>query len=146
VLDGGEDKHDSDIRNLGVMITEDYVKEEAEWLKEVVKSEEFRNAKTRIVFCHMDPLTNGWHGQTTIDKYLVPILNEAGVDVMLCGHIHKFRYDEPGTKSSAKFPVICNPNLKRMDATVTAENIKFEFVDQEKVVKTINIEPGQYKK
>jgi hypothetical protein len=37
--------------------------------------------------------------------------------------------------------VICNPNLKRMDATVTAENIKFEFVDQEKVVKTINIKP-----
>ena len=146
VLDGGEDKCDSDIRNLGVMITEDYVQEEAEWLKEVVKSEEFLNAKTRIVFCHMDPKTNGWHGQTSIDKYLVPILNEAGVDVMLSGHIHKFRYDKPETISSAKFPVICNPNLKRMDATVKADNIKFEFIDEEKVVKTINIKPGEYRK
>lgn len=145
VLDGGEDKHDTDIRNLGIMITEDYVKEEAEWLKEVVKSEEFLNSKTRIVFCHMDPKDNGWYGQSTISKYLVPILNEAGVDVMLCGHIHKYRYDKPGT-TSANFPVICNPNRKRMDAVVTADNIKFEFLDEEKVVRTINIKPGEYKK
>ena len=145
VLDGGEDKPDSDIRNLGVMITEDYVKEEAEWLKEVVKSEAFLNAKTRIVFCHMDPKDNGWHGQSTICKYLVPVLNEAGIDVMLCGHIHQFKYDKPGTTSSANFPVICNPDHKRMDAIVKADNIKFEFIDQEKVVRTINIKPGEYK-
>ena len=145
VLDGGEDKHDSDIRNLGIMITEDYVKQEAEWLKEVVKSEEFRNAKTRIVFCHMQPGENGWHGQKTISKYLVPVLNEAGIDVMLCGHIHKYKYYEPGT-TSADFPVICNPNAKRMDATVKNDNIKLEFIDQEKVVKTLNIKPGAYKK
>ena len=145
VLDGGEDKHDSDIRNLGIMITEDYVKQEAEWLKEVVRSEEFVNAKTRIVFCHMQPGENGWHGQRTISKYLVPILNEAGIDVMLCGHIHKYKYYAPGT-TSANFPVICNPNAKRMDASVREDNIKLEFVDQEKVIKTINIKPGAYKK
>lgn len=145
VLDGGEDKHDSDIRNLGIMITEDYVKQEAEWLKEVVRSEEFVNAKTRIVFCHMQPGENGWHGQRTISKYLVPILNEAGIDVMLCGHIHKYKYYAPGT-TSANFPVICNPNAKRMDATVKSDNIKLEFVDQDKVVKTINIKPSAYKK
>ena len=145
VLDGGEDKHDSDIRNLGIMITEDYVKQEAEWLKEVVKSEEFKNAKTRIVFCHMQPGDNGWHGQRTISKYLVPILNEAGIDVMLCGHIHQYKYYEPG-KTSADFPVICNPNAKRMDATVKADNIKLQFVDEEKVIKTIEIKPGAYRK
>lgn len=145
VLDGGEDKHDSDIRNLGIMITEDYVKQEAEWLKEVVKSEEFKNAKTRIVFCHMQPGDNGWHGQKTISKYLVPVLNEAGIDVMLCGHIHLYKYYEPGT-TSADFPVICNPNAKRMDATVKADKIKLEFVDEEKVIKTIEIKPGAYKK
>ena len=145
VLDGGEDKHDSDIRNLGIMITEDYVKQEAEWLKEVVKSDEFRNAKTRIVFCHMQPGENGWHGQKTISKYLVPVLNEAGIDVMLCGHIHEYKYYDPGT-TSANFPVICNPNAKRMDATVKNDNIKLEFIDQEKVVKTLNIKPGAYKK
>ena len=145
VLDGGEDKHDSDIRNLGIMITEDYVKQEAEWLKEVVKSEEFKNAKTRIVFCHMQPGDNGWHGQKTISKYLVPVLNEAGIDVMLCGHIHQYKYYEPGT-TSADFPVICNPNAKRMDATVKADNIKLQFVDEEKVIKTIEIKPRAYKK
>ncbi|MBQ2966281.1 MAG: metallophosphoesterase [Bacteroidales bacterium] len=144
VLDGGEDKHDSDIRNLGIMITEDYVKQEAQWLKEVVKSEEFINAKTRIVFCHMNPDDNGWHGQATISKYLVPILNEAGIDLMLCGHIHKFRYEKPGT-TSADFPVVCNPNLKLMEASVKADNIRLEFLDENKVVETINIRPGAWK-
>ena len=41
---------------------------------------------------------------------------------------------------------ICNPNAKRMDATVKNDNIKLEFIDQEKVVKTSNIKPGAYKK
>ena len=145
-LDGGEDKHDTDIRNLGIMITEDYVKQEAEWLKEVVRSEEFLRAKTRVVFCHMDPNDNGWHGQATISKYLVPILNEAGIDVMLCGHIHKFKYDKPGTTSSANFPVICNPNRKRMDASVKADNIRLEIYDGDKVTRTIDIKPGAYRK
>jgi Icc-related predicted phosphoesterase len=145
-LDGGEDKHDTDIRNLGIMITEDYVKQEAEWLKEVVRSEEFLRAKTRVVFCHMDPKDNGWHGQATISKYLVPILNEAGIDVMLCGHIHKFKHDKPGTTSSANFPVICNPNRKRMDASVKADNIRLEIYDGDKVTRTIDIKPGAYRK
>ena len=35
---------------------------------------------------------------------------------------------------------------KRMDASVKADNIKFEFMDGEKVVKTINIKPGEYRK
>ena len=93
----------------------------------------------------MQPGDNGWHGQKTISKYLVPVLNEAGIDVMLCGHIHQYKYYEPGT-TSADFPVICNPNAKRMDATVKADNIKLQFVDEEKVIKTIEIKPGAYKK
>jgi hypothetical protein len=33
-----------------------------------------------------------------------------------------------------------------MDATVKADNIKLQFVDEEKVIKTIEIKPGAYKK
>ena len=61
-LDSGEDKADSDIRNLDIMVTEDYVAEEAEWLKGVVESEEYKNASKRIVFCHIPPYADGWHG------------------------------------------------------------------------------------
>ena len=61
-IDSGEDKPDSDIRNLGIMAVEPYVREEAEWLKGVVASEEFRSADARIVFCHMPPNPKGWHG------------------------------------------------------------------------------------
>mgnify|MGYP003302616681 CR=1 FL=1 len=78
------------------------------------------------------------------DDGKLDILNEAGIDLMLCGHIHKFRYDKPGT-TSADFPVICNPNLRLMEASVKADNIRLEFLDEEKVVKTIDIRPGAWR-
>ena len=49
-LDSGEDKVDSDIRNLDIMMTEKYVQEEAEWLKTVVESDEYKNAEVKIAF------------------------------------------------------------------------------------------------
>lgn len=128
VLDGGEDKPDSDIRNLDIMITEPYVREEAEWLKNVVESEDFRNAEVRIAFCHLQPNPDGWHGNAMVSKYLVPLLNEGGIDLMLCGHIHKYRYYAPGS-TTALFPVVCNANLQRMDASVDSDRIELKFYD-----------------
>lgn len=127
-LDSGEDKVDSDIRNLDIMITEDYVKEEAEWLKKVVASEEYRNAETKIVFCHIPPQANGWHGNMMVSKYFLPTLTGTGVDLMLCAHIHKFRYNEANTMG-ADFPIVSNANLQRIDATADAKGIQLDFFD-----------------
>ncbi|MFA6593416.1 MAG: FN3 domain-containing metallophosphoesterase family protein [Bacteroidales bacterium] len=128
VLDGGEDKCDSDIRNLGVMITEQYVKEESEWLKTVIASEDFKKAETRIAFCHMPPEPKGWHGNVMVDKYLVPTLNEGGIDLMLCAHIHAYRYDKVGT-TDAKFPIVCNPNRQLMTVDVDGKSISLNIVN-----------------
>ena len=122
VLDSGEDKCDSDVRNLDIMITEPYVKEEAEWLKKVVASDDFRNSETRIVFSHIQPDKKSWHGNAMVADYFVPILNKAGIDIMLCGHIHQFRYYKPGT-TNAKFPVVCNNMRERMDTDMDADKI-----------------------
>lgn len=130
VLDGGEDKHDSDIRNLDIMRTEDYVKEESLWLEEAVKSPECRNAKVRIAFCHMPPQPDGWYGNAMVSRYLVPSLNEAGFDLMLCGHIHKYKLFETET-TGADFPVVCNANLERMDVRVSQDGIHLEFYSPE---------------
>ncbi len=82
VLDGGEDKPDSDIRNLDLMISDPYREQEAEWLRGVVSSEEFRSAPVRIVFLHMPPSPKGWHGGAEISRLFVPILNQAGIDAL----------------------------------------------------------------
>ena len=143
VLDSGEDKPDSDIRNLGIMITEDYVKEEAEWLEKVTESEAFRNAASRIVFCHMPPGGNGWHGNAMVSRYFVPVLNRAGIDLMLCAHIHRYRYDAPGTLGN-DFPVLCNDNLTRLDAEVTPDRISINIYDASgKAVKSQTFQVGK---
>ena len=128
-LDSGEDKVESDVRNLDIMITDAYVKEEAEWLKRTLESDECRNASVRIAFCHMPPDENGWHGNAMVSKYFVPLLNEAGLDLMLCAHIHKFRLDNPGT-TDADFPVLCNANQQRLDCHVDDNGISIDIFDK----------------
>lgn len=127
-LDSGEDKVDSDIRNLGIMMAEDYVKEEAEWLKTVVASDEYRNADVKIAFCHIPPSPTGWHGNAMVSKYFVPTLNGTGLDLMLCAHIHRYSYRKPG-ENDADFPVLCNANQQRLDATVDKDGIKIDIYD-----------------
>lgn len=126
MLDGGEDKPMSDIRNLDIMITEDYVEREAEWLEQVLKSPECLNATKRIAFCHMPPGPDGWYGGATVSRLLVPALNEAGFDLMLCAHIHSFAHWKKG-EVGTEFPVVANPDKVRMVTTVTPSKIRLEF-------------------
>ena len=132
VLDGGEDKCESDVRNLDIMRTEEYVAEESLWLKKTVESVEFANAKVRIAFCHMPPSPKGWYGNAMVSRYLVPPLDSAGLDLMLCGHIHKYKlFDKEISETS--FPVVCNANQERMDALVTEKEIRLEFYNSDGV-------------
>lgn len=130
VLDSGEDKCDSDIRNMDVMITLQYMQEEAQWLKKVVASDDFKNAETRIVFSHIQPDPKSWYGNATVSKIFVPILNKAGIDLMLCGHIHQYKYYKAGT-TNAKFPVVCNNMRERMDTDLTPDKITLKMFDPE---------------
>ena len=130
VLDACEDKPDSDIEYSGIVASKPYVERQGRWLKEVLASEECRNAKVRIAFCHVPPEINGWYGAWQMCNILVPPLNEAGIDAMFCGHIHRWRVAEPdGSISNAQFPVICNPNMQRMEVTATTEEIKISTFD-----------------
>ena len=122
VLDACEDKPDSDIEYSGIVASKPYVERQGRWLKEVIASEECRNAKVRIAFCHVPPESKGWYGAAQMCNILVPPLNEAGFDAMFCGHIHRWRVAEPdGSISNAGFPVICNANMERMEVTATKD-------------------------
>jgi Icc-related predicted phosphoesterase len=118
VLDACEDKPDSDIEYSGIVASSQYIRRQEKWLKDVLDSEEYRNAEVRIAFCHVPPETKGWYGAAQMCERLVPHLNNARIDVMFCGHIHKWRVDN-GTLSNAGFPVVCNPNMQRMEVTAT---------------------------
>ena len=132
VLDACEDKPDTDIEYSGIVASKPYVERQARWLKEVLASEECKNAEVRIAFCHVPPETNGWYGAAQMCRLFVPPLNEAGIDAMFCGHIHRWRVAQPdGSISNANFPVICNPNMQRMEVSVTPSAIEINTFNTE---------------
>lgn len=98
VIDGGEDKEDSHPVYGGLSDYDSYRTEQASWVKKVVASKEWRKAEHRIVCSHM-PLTldNGekWHGPLDLSQKLIPILNEANVDLVIAGHIHRGLIEKP---------------------------------------------------
>lgn len=144
-LDSGEDKYDGDIRNLGVIMTDKYTDKEAEWLKEVLESEDFKESEVRIVFSHIQPDPKSWFGNRVVAEKFVPMLNEAGIDLMLCGHIHQYKYYEPGT-TNAKFPVVCNKNRELMITDVDNSKIKLTVFNENHVLqRKLEFKVGQYR-
>jgi len=114
VLDCGEDKPDSDIRYYGLSTTDAYREQEARWLKGVVESEEYRAAPLHIVVLHMIPGgKSSWHGEQEIRRLFVPILNEASVDIMLCGHYHRYQWIDDGSRGT-NFPILVNSNRDKL--------------------------------
>ena len=64
-----------------------------------------------------------------VSKYFVPTLNGTGLDLMLCAHIHKYRFNDANT-IGADFPVLCNANRQRIDAVVDKDGIRLDFFDE----------------
>lgn len=128
ILDSGEDKPDTDMEYAGITVYDEYRTEQAEWLKTVLESKEYKEAPFKVVVCHMPPF-GGWHGEQEVKDKFVPLLNNADVDVMLCGHLHRYMRNEP--KDGVKFPVIVNSNNTVLKAEAQNNKLSIKVLDQE---------------
>lgn len=128
VLDGGEDKPDNDIEYSGLADFDRYRAAEADWLRGVVASEEFRQAPLRIVLLHIPPLHYDWYGGREIQRLFMPLLQGAGVDLMLCGHLHKAFYT-PAGEETYDFPVLINSNRESVRVNIKGGKIEAEIKD-----------------
>ena len=132
VLDSYEDKPDDDINYSGKLVTEPFWDQESEWLKTVLGSQECKSATKRIVFCHIPPAKNGWHGNRTVYEKFVPLLNEAGIDVMFSAHTHRWAVHKVGDKNiGANFPIVVNANRERLEVTTSRDSISLRAFDTE---------------
>lgn len=133
-LDTGEDKPDTDIDYCGITDYDNYRTEQAQWLETVVASEEFKQAPYKVVVGHMPPVPwegTMWHGPWEILQKFVPVLNKAGIDLMLCGHYH---VDKPGfyyyqPTEQMEFPVLVNESVTVLRGDADAENLTVEIKD-----------------
>lgn len=127
-LDSGEDKPDSDVRFYGLSAFDRFREEEAKWLEKVVQSDEFKDAPVKVVFMHMPPVQRAWHGALEVKRLFVPILNKAGIDLMLSGHIHKHLYIASG-EDGANFPILINSNICSTDVRVNVNGLNIKLID-----------------
>jgi predicted phosphodiesterase len=132
VLDCGEDKPDSAMEYNGLVDFNSYRNNQAKWLQRVVKSQEFKNSESTIVFIHIPPFTerrgNEWYGQMHIREKFIPILNSVSIDLMVCGHTHKYTY-LPKNKTEHNFPIIICDNNTRIDLHIDDSGIKVIRID-----------------
>jgi len=131
MLDTGEDKPDNDIEYSGITDFDNYRTQQAEWLRGVVQSDEFKNAKYRVVIAHMPPvpLEDLWHGPQDFLNKMIPILNEAGVDIMFCGHLHRYVYQEPSDRF--RFPIVVNSNTSYAAFRTDGDKFHVEVVNED---------------
>lgn len=129
VLDSGEDKPDSDIEYGGTAAYDAYREAMAEWLKQAVKDEAFRSAPVKIALLHIPfDKGTGWYGNNELKRLLLPTLNEAGIDLMLSGHTHRYSYRDVGSVDN-NFPILVNSNNDKVNVKVTKSQIDMEVVD-----------------
>ena len=130
VLDAGEDKPDNDPEYSGQGAYDEYRAQELEWLKKVVKTPEIANAPQKVVLMHI-PTFDGpdaWYSQHWIAQNFTPILNEAGVKLMLCGHHHKYIIANPGEYGN-DYTIIANSNNERLDFEASSSSITVRTFD-----------------
>lgn len=130
VLDAGEDKPDTSVEYSGLADYDSYRQEELEWLKEAVKDPLFAEAPVKVAICHIPSLRfpDSWHSQIWANEYFNPVLNAAGIDLMLSGHHHRHIYVEAGECGNS-FPIIANDNEARLDFTATSGQIHVSTYD-----------------
>ena len=132
VLDSGEDKPDDSPVYAGLADFDRYRLLEAEWLKAEVKSEAFVRSAFRVVLVHMPPFGTGTTPES-LARIWGPILNEAGIDVVLSGHYHRLIRIDPAAGRNA-FPVLCAPQNALIRAEVRPEGIGLRVIDAQGAV------------
>ncbi len=134
VLDTGEDKLDSHPEYSGLADFSRYRREEAEWLRAEVKTDAFRRARFRVVFAHMPFPTapaaqraggapSPFTGMEDDFQNFGAILEQAGIDMMISGHVHTPAIidPEPGRHD---YPIVRGGGPKAQGRTLIRVDVK----------------------
>lgn len=118
VFDAGETGEDRSIAFSGTPVYEDYLNEQIEWAKRVLFEKEFAEAPLKICFIHVPMIDHKVKDDYKIQRWLnrnfLPILNQAGIDVMIGADLHEHMECLPGSMGN-DFPIIVNEDVKRLD-------------------------------
>ena len=135
MLDCGEDKPDAAPVYAGLNDFDNYRAEQTEWLKELVKTKEFKKARYRIVISHFPMVTSldkgrdTDHGISDLAAKMLPVLNKANIDLMVSGHTHRYDFFKAGTGGN-DFPIIVGSNQTATRVDIQDGKIKAKVIDK----------------
>lgn len=132
VLDAGEDKPDSDVEYSGTADYDSYREKELKWLKTALQTEEVLSARFKVVLIHIPAVRreHAWYAQKWELEQLLPVLNNAGISLMLSGHQHK-REVIPAGELGNNFPIVINDDEERLDFEADSSSISVSAANTE---------------
>lgn len=134
VLDAGETSVTNSLALSGDSLYVDYIRNQIEWTSKAVKSPQWRHAKVRICFIHVPMAFFGDPSEYELCSWLnrnfLPVLNRAGVDLMISADFHEYEYHPAGSHGN-KFPIIVNDDVSRLETRVEGRNINVKIYNRE---------------
>ena len=120
VFDAGETGRSRSILYRGGEVYEDYLAEQILWAGEAMKDPLFSNAPVKVCLLHVPmidhPDQNDYLLQRWLNVHFVPMLNDAGIDLMIGADLHEFMYCDTGTMHNS-FPILVNDDAHRLDCS-----------------------------
>lgn len=132
VIDVGEDKPDSHPEYSGYADFETYRSKQLEWIKTATRHPEFSEAPLKVAVMHIPALKekDSDFAQLWVNEHFLPVLNDAGIDLMLSGHHHTHIYVEAG-QCGNDFPILANDDTDRLEFEASADGYMIRTVDTE---------------
>ena len=120
LLDNGEDKNDKSIEYSGLADYTGFRLKETEWLKNEIKSKDFKKSNKKILIHHM-PIY-GWEnrydsGFIACKDLWNPIFEKTSFNIAITGHLHHYKFYKKG-ETGNPFPLVIGGGNNENSATV----------------------------
>lgn len=139
VLDCGEDKDDTDPAYSGLGDFQSFRQIETEWLKQELRSRDFRKATWRVLVHHIPlyPESNRENSYQPCLKLWGKLLAKAHIDLTINAHTHN-RVFHPANTVGAPYPIAVGGGPAAQGATVMLleadrKQLKLQMLDSESV-------------
>lgn len=134
VMDAGETGVKNSLHLSERNFYDTYIMEQVKWAKKAMDSPEWKDASVRICMLHVPMIDVNMPGNREVyswmNKTVVPVLNEAGVNLMISGDLHVHQYVHKGTMGNM-FPIVVNDNKSRLEVQILDHDISIRIFDQE---------------
>ena len=118
VFDAGETHEHRSKAYAGAAVFEDYLQEQMAWAAKAMQEPSFQSAPVKVCLIHVPmidhPDQSDFLLQRWLNVHMVPMLNQAGIDLMIGADLHEFMYCEKGSMGN-EFPILVNDDVRRLE-------------------------------